>query len=133
MRRREFILALGGATAWSFAARAQQPPKMRRIAIVHPTASVEKLADPVASPYIAAFEVELRHEGYVEGTNLVIERYSAEGVSERVAEVSRNAVRGAPDVIFVIGSGMAEALKDATKTIPIVASVLDSTTLGLSE
>jgi putative ABC transport system substrate-binding protein len=31
MRRRDFIGALGGATAMPFAARAQQPERMRRI------------------------------------------------------------------------------------------------------
>jgi hypothetical protein len=34
MRRREFIAALGGVTAWSVTARAQQREQMRRIGVL---------------------------------------------------------------------------------------------------
>src|SRR3989442_6199389 len=66
MRRREFITLLGGAAAWPFAARAQQPERMRRIAWFG-----LGRAD-VPSPYLDALRSGLRERGWIEGRNLTI-------------------------------------------------------------
>src|SRR5664279_969983 len=76
MQRREFIAGIGAAAAWPLGARAQQPTRLKRIAMVHPSSKVDDLT--IDGRYKAFFE-ELIRLGYVEGKNLAVERYSAEG------------------------------------------------------
>ena len=74
MRRREFIVGLGGAAAWPLAARAQQPDRMRRVGYL--TGSSE--SNPVGQATIAAFQLELGRLGWVDGRNVRIDhRFAA--------------------------------------------------------
>ena len=78
MKRREFITLLGGAAAaWPLAARAQQPATQPRIAIFHAAIPTTLLTETGGGSGWRAFFGELRRLGYVEGKNLIIERYSA--------------------------------------------------------
>jgi putative ABC transport system substrate-binding protein len=81
MRRRELIGSpIGTAVAWPLAASAQQPAKVYRIAIVHPAAPVKWMSEGAsASPGFKALFGELRRLGYIEGQNLIVQRYSGEG------------------------------------------------------
>jgi putative ABC transport system substrate-binding protein len=63
--------------------------------------------------------------GYVEGENLIIERYSAEGHHERYADLAREIVTRNPDVIVTGTNPVVIAFRAATSTIPIVAFMLD--------
>src|SRR5262249_37059559 len=79
MRRREFITLIGGAVAAG-------PPltafgKPQRIAIVVPAAPVTFMSETSDDPggFFPAIFKELRLSGYVEGQNLVVDRYSGEG------------------------------------------------------
>ena len=131
MKRREFITLVGGAAAaWPLAVRAQQPAKMKRIAMVHPSRKVDELTINGAPHYKAFFE-ELGRLGYVEGQSLAVERYSGEGRIERYSELAREVVGSHPDLIFAMSGAIALPLKLAATTVPIVTITADPIALGL--
>jgi putative ABC transport system substrate-binding protein len=129
VRRRDFIAGLLFAGVIP-RAQAQQTAKVNRIAIVHPSDPVGRLTE-TGTPYYRAFFHRLREIGYVEGQNLAVERYSAEGRTEHFAELAREVVRSNPDLIFVSQYRLARDFKAATSTIPIVASGGDPTAYGV--
>jgi ABC-type uncharacterized transport system substrate-binding protein len=132
LKRRDFITLLGGAAAtWPLAAHAQQPATRRRIAIFHPAIPVALLTETGGGSAWRAFFAELRRLGYVEGENLIIERYSAEGHHERYADLARQIVARNPDVIVTGTNPVVIAFKAATGTIPVVAFMLDPLHAGL--
>ncbi len=96
MRRREFIGLIGGAAALPLAAGAQQSSKMKRIATISPAT---KIGDMSVSGYriLPRFFEELSRLGYVEGENLMVERYSGEGRTERYADLARDVVSTHPN------------------------------------
>ena len=67
-----------------------------------------------------AFIHGLRELGYIEGKNILIEYRFAEGKAERLPELAIELVRLKVDAIFTGGTPAIFALKQATKTIPIV-------------
>src|SRR5215467_5751213 len=132
MKRREFLGALSGAVAgWPLAVRAQQPATKRRIAIFHPAIPTRLLTETGGGSAWRAFFGELRRLGYVEGENLIIERYSAEGHHERYADLVREIVTRNPDVIVTGTNPVVTAFKTATSTIPVVAFMIDPLQPGL--
>ena len=131
LKRREFIPLLGGAAALPLGARAQQPATRRRIAIFHPAIPTTLLTETGGGSAWRAFFAELRRLGYVEGENLIIERYSAEGHHERYADMAREIVTGKPDVIVTGTNPVVIAFRAATSTIPVVAFMLDPLHAGL--
>ena len=108
LRRREFITLLGGAAAWSFAARAQQQGKIPRIGIIDD------------APMWNAFRQGLRDLGYLEGQNIAFEYRRADDAPERLAEAATDLARRPVDVIATFGTAPSIAAKAATTTIPIV-------------
>ena len=129
MKRREFIGLVCCVsvltTAASRAAWAVEPHKIYRIEILHPSHPVSDLTENGRIKYYREFFHELRRLGYIEGKNLVVERYSGEGRIDHYPELAREAAARTPDVIFAITNGMVDLLKEVTSTIPIVALTAD--------
>jgi putative tryptophan/tyrosine transport system substrate-binding protein len=116
MRRRDFLLALGGAAAWPLAARAQQPGKL-------PTVGFLGASTPSTwGPWVDAFAQRLRELGWIEGRTVTVEYRWAEGRNERYAEIAAEFVRLNVDVIVTSGSAV-PAARNATSRIPIVFAV----------
>jgi putative tryptophan/tyrosine transport system substrate-binding protein len=129
MRRREFIGLIGGAmVARPLAARAQQPQKQRRIAFIHSGIPVAEQTETSATYWIRTFFAELRRLGLVEGTNLVVERFSAEGSASRYAALAAEIVNAKPEVIV---ANSPERLNALITAIPIVAIMGDPVASGL--
>jgi putative tryptophan/tyrosine transport system substrate-binding protein len=117
MKRRDFIMLLGGATAaWPLAARAQQ--KLPTIGFLGTTTA------SAWGPWIAAFVQRLRELGWIEGRTVAIEYRWADARSERFAVIAAEFVRLKVDVI-VTGGNAAVAAKQASSAVPIVFALVD--------
>jgi putative ABC transport system substrate-binding protein len=130
MRRRNFIAGLLVA-ATTGRAQAQQTAKVYRIAIVRDVATIAETSERSDNPFYQAMFAELRRLGYVEGQNLVVERYPAGNRAERYARVAGDVVTSTPDLVFVSGGRLLLALKAATTVIPIVGATSEAVGLGI--
>ncbi len=120
LRRREFIALLGGAAAaWPLAARAQQPDRMRRIGVLMPYSA----DDPEAKARLAAFMQALQLLGWTAGRNVQIEYRWGGNNTDNLRKYAAELVALAPDVILANGIAAMEAVRQATRTVPIVFPV----------
>jgi putative ABC transport system substrate-binding protein len=132
MRRREFIALVGGA-AGVFPSRAfaQSAKSTPHLAIVHPSIKISELS-LTGDPNWQIFFRQLVLRGYVEGQNLIVDRYSALGRTETFTELAREVVRNKPSVIYAITARIVQQVMAATNTIPIVAAVPDLVEFGFA-
>jgi putative tryptophan/tyrosine transport system substrate-binding protein len=113
MRRREFLGLLGGATAWTMAARAQQPA-MPVIGFL------SAVSEAQTRHLVAAFGRGLDETGYSDGRNVEIEYRFADGQYDRLPTLAAEMVRRPASLIVAAAPPAAMAAKAATTTIPIV-------------
>jgi putative ABC transport system substrate-binding protein len=130
VRRRELLAAAAVGQFWPLQIRAQESGKAYRIAIVHPVRRVPDMSEAGDRIYRVFFS-ELRRLGYVEGKNIRVERYSAEGRTGRYPELVQEIVRLRPDVICASSDQLVFALKAATTMIPIIGLTDDPVASGL--
>lgn len=122
MRRREFIsLSAFMSLLLPVAARAQQSRTKKRIAFVHSGIPADQLTETAGPLWIRKFFEALRKSGELEGDNLVVDRYSAEGRTDHLAALAGAVVSRKPDVIVANLHSLVMAFTRATSEIPIVA------------
>ena len=116
MRRREFIVWLGGAVAGlPLAARAQQAERIRRVGVLYSGAE-----DPEGRARTSAFVQGLQQLGWIDGRNLKIEFRWAAGNADDSRKYAAELAALAPDVILAGGGAVVPLLQQATRTVPIV-------------
>jgi putative tryptophan/tyrosine transport system substrate-binding protein len=108
IRRREFVVALGGVATWPLAARAQQSA-MPVVGLL--------MEVPLIEPFRAAFRQGIAELGYVEGKNFAIEdRTKPESLPQAAADLIRLNVK----VILAGAPAALAAASNATTSIPVV-------------
>jgi putative tryptophan/tyrosine transport system substrate-binding protein len=131
MRRRAFILLLGGAAAaWPLAAHPQQPERPRRIGIL-----MNRAADnPEGQDRLAAFHQGLQELGWNVGRNVRIDTRWTEDNADRSAKYAAELLGLMPDIILASGTIAVTALQHINRTLPIVfAAVADPVGAGIVE
>jgi putative ABC transport system substrate-binding protein len=124
MRRREFIMQLGGAAVWPLTARAQSGMPV--------VGFLTSLSSAESDHVVGAFRQGMAEAGLVEGKSLRFEYLYADGVYQRLPGMAAEFVRRNVAVIAAGAPPAALAAKAATATIPIVFVVgFDPVTAGL--
>jgi putative tryptophan/tyrosine transport system substrate-binding protein len=136
MRRREFIAWTAATTVMGLAQRSwaettPRSPGVKRLAIFHPTRPPEEQT-PNHWPVYKAYFDELNRLGYVEGQNLIVERYSAFGQPSRIADAAGEIVASRPDVILPYSGPLIREIMALTTSIPIVGGTADPVAFGLT-
>ena len=114
MRRREFVIALGSAATWPRAALSQNSSRVYRVGTLGGGSAMTD-QDPNGAPLVRG----LAELGYVQGSNLVLERRGAEGHVDRLPRLLDELVASKVDLIITSGYPAALAAKRGT-TLPVV-------------
>src|SRR5713101_3264515 len=128
--RRAFLVGTGAVLlAAPFAAVTAQPrEKVPRVGYLNPGSA----SDPLRQRRLDAFRQGLRELCYVEGQNIAIESRWADGQYDRYPALAADLVRSKVNVIVAQSGAATQAAQQATRTIPIVMSlVLDPVGIGL--
>src|SRR5690348_4041637 len=116
LERRGFIAILGGAAIWPLAGHAQQPERMRRVGVL----MLWRETDPLQQKSRTAFEQALGRFGWVAGKNIRIDYRFAAGDLALFKTYAAELVGLMPDAILASTTPGVAALREQTRTIPIV-------------
>jgi putative ABC transport system substrate-binding protein len=122
LRRRDFIAVSTGAAAWALAGHAQQSERIRRVGVL--ISFPER--DALAKAYVTAFAQPLEHLGWIQGKNIQLDYRFASGDPTLLNAYAAELVGLAPDALLASTAPAVIALRQQTRTIPIVfATVAD--------
>ena len=126
MRRREFIVAFGGAAAWPLVSHAQQ-------SAIPVVGFLDSRSTETVGNRLRGFRQGLGEDGYAEGRNVAIEYRWAENQLDRLPELAGDLVRRRVNVIVASGGQPVNfAAQAATTTIPVLfLSAQDPVKVGL--
>jgi putative tryptophan/tyrosine transport system substrate-binding protein len=129
MRRRDFILLVGGA------ATAMPPPALSQQPTMPVVGFLGGGSPDLDARRVAAFRQGLSEAGYVEGKNVAIEYRWAEGQYDRFQALAADLVRRRVHVIASFGGApSALAAKAVTASVPIIfETAVDPVESGLVE
>src|SRR6476660_2300303 len=116
MRRRQFITLLGGTAIWPLRAEAQQGGRLRKIGVLMGLSPNDK----EAQLRVKAFESAWPELGWIEGRNIHVEYRWASGDTALMRSHASELVASSPEVILAEGTSVLAALREATRSIPIV-------------
>jgi putative ABC transport system substrate-binding protein len=116
IERRKFLAALGGsAAAWPLAARAQGRSHIPKIGVLWHAGSAQE-----EGPLFIGLVEGFRKLGYEDGRNITLEHRFPNEIPERFKSMATELVSLNVDALVSAGELAAVALRDATKTIPII-------------
>src|SRR5262249_22383407 len=116
LKRRDFIMLLGGAAAWPRTLIAQGNDRARRIGVLMELAA----SDPQARSNVAAFQQGLYKLGWSQVSILGIDYRWAHNDAVLVRKFAKELVELRPDVIVAHSSPVVATLLGQTRDIPIV-------------
>jgi putative ABC transport system substrate-binding protein len=120
MRRREFIAFAGAVLSWPRSVRAQQKELARRLGVL----SLGLSSDVFSNDNTKAFMQELGTRGWKEGVNLHVD-WRWHGADAALAErQAAELIALEPDGIFAVGNPAVEKVRQQTKTIPMVFTLV---------
>ena len=128
MRRREFITLVGSAAAaWPLTARAQQLGKVPLVGVLMPFAAGDEEAEQRRN----ALQKGLEAYGWTNGQNIRIEFRWVGSDRDRIRNAAIELVGLKPDVILANATPILTAIRQETRTIPIVfVQVIDPVSRG---
>jgi len=115
VKRREFIVLLGGAPAWPSAAKAQRPDRMRRVGVFSGLPN-----EALGQIFFKTFKERLEALGWVDGRNVRLSYRWASGDPGRIRDLASEMVGTNPDAMLAITTPALSALRLQTPLIPLV-------------